>query len=531
MKILFSFRSKSIVSGAILIAFFSFISRFLGVIRARLFAENFGASNELDIFYLSFRIPDLIFAILMLGGTSSILIPMLSELIFKKKLATEKINKLISNSINFTFSFVTLLILLTMVSLPKLAHLIAPTLDEQSQQKFVILTGIMLAQPLFLVLSDLFSSILQVHKIFISYSLAPALYNIGIIIGVAFLSKIFAIYGLAIGVVLGAFLHMIIHTFFLKQVNFKYFLYWNFRDKRLYKIMKLSLLRSLGLLFFQLNSVVINSLASRFGEGYVSILNYAFDIEYLPYGIIGIAFATSSFAYLSDLNSSKQRHQFALTLTKSLHNALFLILPLVFIFYILREEIVRVLLYIGKFEEKDVLIASKFIGITIFAVPFQSLVPILTKAFYAIKNTRVPIIINGVSLLITVAVSFYLSFYLRLDFWGLAYGILVSTIINALLGFILLKTKLPSFNFKIFITQMAKMLISSIIMALVSFILNIYFKKFLNFNISAIFIRGMISAIFSLLVYLAVNFMLKNEQTLKIYDKIKYILKTKTITF
>lgn len=529
MKSVFSLKSKTVLSGALLIAFFSLVSRLLGIIRARLFALNFGASNDLDIFYLSFRIPDLVFAILMLGGASSVLIPILSELIYQKRQVPEKINRLISNSINFILSFVAIIILLTLASLPKLVHLIAPGLDEASKHKVIILTIIMLAQPLFLILSDLFSSILQVHKIFISYSLAPVLYNLGIITGAALFAKYFGIQGLAMGVVLGSFLHMLIHAFFFKRVNFRYSLHWNLKDENLQKIIKLSLFRSLGLLFFQLNFVVINSLASRFGEGYVSILNYAFDVEYIPYGIIGIAFATSSFAYLADLNSSQQRQEFALTLNKSLTNALFFILPLVFIFFILREEIVRVLLFIGKFEEKDVLITSNFIGITIFAVPFQSMIPLLTKAFYAIKNTIVPIIANGVGLSITLTLTFYLGFYLNLGFWGLAYAIIASGIINACLALILLKVKLPQFNFQLFISQISKKVLSSILMSAAGFVLNAYFKHFLNFNILAIFIRGLIIGGLSLFVYLAINFLLKNEETLKLYEKIKYILKNRTL--
>ncbi len=531
MKSIFSLKSKNVLSGALLIAFFSLVSRLLGIIRARLFAQNFGASIDLDIFYLSFRIPDLVFAILMLGGASSVLIPLLSELIYQKKQTTEKINKLISNSINFILSFVVVIILLTIVSLPKLVHLIAPGLDETSKHKVIILTIIMLAQPLFLVLSDLFSSILQVHKIFISYSLAPALYNLGIITGAAFLAKYFGIQGLALGVVLGSFFHMMIHTLFFRRVGFNYSLHWNLKDKNLQKIIKLSLFRSLGLLFFQLNFLIINSLASHFGEGYVSILNYAFDIEYIPYGIIGIAFATSSFAYLADLNSNQQRHKFALTLNKSLNNALFFILPLVFIFYVLRTEIVRVLLFIGKFEEKDVLITSNFIGLTIFAVPFQSLIPLLTKAFYAIKNTKAPIISNGVSFAITLGLTFYLSFHLNFGFWGLAYAIIASGIINACLAFILLKAKLPQFNFGLFLQQISKILLSCLIMSITAIILNGYLQKFLNFNIMAVFVRGIIVSSLGLSIYLIINLILKKEEALQLYTKIKYMLKNKTIIF
>lgn len=525
MKSFLSFKSKSIISGALLIASFSLLSRLLGILRARIFAQDFGASTNLDIFYLSFRIPDLIFAILTLGGASSVLIPILSELIYKKREDQEKINKLISSSINLILLFVLVLMIVIILTLPYSINYTAPGLDNESKQKAIILTTIMLIQPLFLVVSDLFSSILQVHKIFISYSLAPVLYNIGIITGALFFTKVFGIYGLGIGVALGGFLHMLIHTFFFSKVGFKYRLNINFKDENLKQIIKLSLPRSIGLLLFQLNFLIINSLASKLGEGYVSILNYSFDIEYVPYGILGIAFATSSFAYLSQINALEDRQKFIATFLKSITQALYFIVPVTFIFFILREEIVKVLLFIGKFNAEHVRLTSKFIAITIFSIPFQALIPLFTKSFYAIKNTAIPIIVNGASLLITSFLAYYLGFILNYGFWGLAVALMFSGIINVAIYLIFIKHKIKGFKLMSLFYNVIKILIPTLFMSSFGYLLNLYLKDFLSNTIFEILIRGITIGGLSLIFYLVFSYFTKIEEALKIMQGLKKLVR------
>lgn len=520
MKKFFSLRTTSIIHGAILIAFFSLISRLLGIVRARVFAQNFGTSQELDIFYLSFRIPDLIFSILMLGGASSVLIPILSELIYKKSVTKEKINKIVSNSINFILIFIIFFIAIIIITLPFSVNLIAPGLDSSGKEKVLKLTILMLIQPIFLILSDIFSSTLQVYKIFISYSLGPALYNIGIIIGAVFFYKIFGLYGLGLGVVLGAFFHMIIHTFFFKKIEFRYIPTLDLKDKYLKHIIKLSLPRAFGLFLFQLNFLIINSLSSKFGEGYVSSLNYALDIEYVPYGVVGIAFATSSFAYLSEISSKKEFKKFFQELHNSLVQALFFVLPIIFLFYVLREEIVKVLLFIGRFKEEDVKIVSKFIAITIFAVPFQALIPIFTKSFYALKKTFIPILINGVSVITIIIFSYFLAFKYKMGFWGIGYAILISGLVNSILFFMLLKINFKEFFIKRFIKEIGIILIPNVLLALSVYISNNYLKEILKEDIFMIFLRGAIAGGFGIFIYIIISYFLNIKLARFIINKV-----------
>ncbi len=224
---IFSGKINSITIAAFLVAFSSLISRFLGIFRDRILAGEFGAGDTLDVYYAAFRIPDLIFNLLVLGALSAGFIPVLSLLIKKSK---EKKNYednkkawgFTNNLLNILGLSLLIVSVLGIFFAPALMKLVAPGFSPEKQKLTADLTRIMFLSPIFLGVSSILGGILQTFKRFFVYSLAPIVYNIGIIIGALYFVPLWGIHGLAWGVVLGAFMHMFIQLPMALKLGFRY---------------------------------------------------------------------------------------------------------------------------------------------------------------------------------------------------------------------------------------------------------------------------------------------------------------------
>ena len=207
LKKILNSQSKTIISAAVILGAASLVSRVLGLFRDRILAGQFGAGDELDIYYAAFRIPDLVYSLLVLGAISAGFIPVFVGYLEKDKNRAWYLASSVLNLIGF--SLVAVAGLLTIIT-PWLIKLVAPGFNSEKLDLTIQLTRIMFLSPFFLGLSAVFGGILQSFRRFLIYSLAPVMYNLGIIFGALFLIKPFGLIGLAYGVVLGAFLHLVV---------------------------------------------------------------------------------------------------------------------------------------------------------------------------------------------------------------------------------------------------------------------------------------------------------------------------------
>ncbi len=199
--------NNTVTGGAFIIAFFSFLSKLFALFRERLIAHNFGASIDSDIYYSAFRLPDLIFNTLVLGALTSAFIP-----VFQKAWNKNKQEGLIlANSVlNFFLLFIGALTIIAFVFSPQIMSWITPGFAADDLADVVALTRVMLLAIIFFVASNVIGGVLNSWKRFFSFSLAASFYNIGIIIGIVLLYPSYGLVSLAWGVVLGAFLHLIV---------------------------------------------------------------------------------------------------------------------------------------------------------------------------------------------------------------------------------------------------------------------------------------------------------------------------------
>lgn len=400
--------SQSVISAAFIITMAGLASRVLGLFRDRLLASTFGAGDTLDVYYAAFRIPDLIYNILIMGALSAAFIPVFTGLISQEK--DDEAWDVANGVMNLAVSFVILVSLVFFIFAPLLMRLITPGFPPEKMAQVVIFTRIMFLSPIMLGISGIFGGILTSFKRFLIYSLAPILYNAGIIFGILLFVRLWGPIGLAWGVVLGALLHMLVQYPTVRFLGFHHhFAFWRyFSDKDIRLIFKLMVPRMMAISIIQANLFVITIFASTLASGSLAIFNFAQNLQSLPLGIFGVSFAIAAFPTLSAFYAKGESDNFTKAFADTFCQVLFFVIPISVFMLILRAQIVRVALGAGKFDWNDTITTYeclKYFAISLFA---QSVVPLLTRAFYAINNTKTPFLTSLLSEIVNIASVLFL---------------------------------------------------------------------------------------------------------------------------
>lgn len=452
--------SRSILNATFLVASFGLLSRFLGLIRDRILASKFGAGDTLDIYYAAFKIPDLIFNLLILGALSAAFIPVFTSLISqnKEKSAWKLVNKMMS----LAGIALVLIIIIIFIFAPAIISWVVFGFEPEKQASVVELTRIMLFSPLLLGFSGILGGILNSYKKFFFYSLAPVFYNIGIIIGVVFFVEMFGIKGLAYGVVLGALLHLLIQIPEVVRCGFKFKLDFNFKDVNLKKVLTLMIPRTMGLAVVQINFLIVTILASTLDSGSLAVFNLANNIQSVPLGLFGVSFAIVAFPTLTCSWAQNKKSEFIANFSSVFEKILFFIIPTSVVFIVLRAQLVRIILGSGRFDWEDTILTFQALGVFSLSLFAQSLIPLLARSFYAIHNTKIPFLVG----IFSEAVNLILALILIKEYQliGLVWAFSIATIVNMILLLIILRKKVGNLGEKSIIEKTWKVITASVAM-------------------------------------------------------------------
>ncbi len=458
------------MSAAMILGASSLISRAVGLLRERVLTTTFGAGDVFDAFVAAFRIPDLIFNILVLGALSAAFIPL-----FTQKLVDSKDRaKTGANKEAFDFATAVLNILLLVVGLlavlfvllaPKLVPLIAPGFTGEKLSLTVSLARVMALQPVLLGASFVFSGVLNSFKRFVAYALAPIFYNAGIIFGVLVLVPYMGVVGLAWGVVLGASLHMVAQLPSAVAVGFRWrpSLAWSGRDMR--TLWRMTLPRMVGLAATQVNLLTVSILGSGLLAGSIAVFHLANNVQYLPVGMFGIAFAQAAFPTLAEQVARGQDKEFRGTLTRAMRYILFFVVPVSLFFFLLRAQVVRVLFGAGAFDWQDTIMTFKTFGWLIVSIFAQALIPLLARAFYARQDAKTPVVISVTSMVLNVVLAVILS--PRMGVQGLALAFSGSAIVNVALLLATLHWRLKGLDDREVLSSLARIALAAIVAGVV----------------------------------------------------------------
>ena len=450
--------TSTITGGAIIIAFFSLVSRLLGLFRDRLLFSRFVAGDVLDTYYAAFRLPDLIFNTLVLGALSAALIPVFLEYWHKDR---QEAWKIANSVLNIILVILFILGILGMIFAPEIIGIIAPGFGIEKRLATAELTRVMLIGIIFLGLSNISSSILNAFKRFTAFAIAPVMYNIGIITGIVVFVPMMGSKGLAWGVVLGAFLHFFVQLPSIAKLGFRYSIRFNWKMRGVWKIGALMIPRTFGLAISQINQVVNTAIGSTLVVGSVSIFNAANNLQAVPIGIFAIPIALAYFPLFSEAWVKKDMPNLVASFSKAMRRILFIAIPSSIFIILLRAHIVRLVLGAGEFDWDNTILTARtlsFFALSLFA---QSLVPLIARVFYALQDTKTPVITSAISLGLNIYLSIKLSAMLGVA--GLGLGFSISSIFNVLILWLLLRNRLGDLNDNLVFRSIMKITLCSVI--------------------------------------------------------------------
>ncbi len=423
----------SVNKAAIIIGLFTIGSRLAGLIRDRMFASNFGAGDTLDAYYAAFRIPDFIYNLLILGTLSIAFIPIFSELLIKDKVQA---NKTANTVLNASVIAIATVCLLAFMFAQTLTKALVPGFTGEKLNLTVNLTRLFLLSPIIFTISNVFTSILNAQKKFIVVGMAPILYNLGIISGIIFLYPKLGVYGVGLGVIIGAVMHLLIQVPAVFSSGFTWQPIINFKDTAFLKIIRLFVPKILGLDNSQISLLIGSVIGSLLASGSIAILNLANNLQAVPIGIFGISIAMASFPMLSEAFAEQNFEKFLTTLEKSIKQILFFILPTTILFLLLRAHIVRLIYGTGNFTWENTILTFQTLGIFSLSLFSQSLSPLLSRCFYARHNTLIPVMINSSVMALNAILAYW--FGGKYGVWGIALGFSLASIVNVILLYVAL---------------------------------------------------------------------------------------------
>jgi len=415
------------------------LSYALGLLRDKSFAYTFGASSELDIYNAAFAIPDLFLALLVTGTLSAAFVPIFSNLDEHNR---QKGILYTNQILSFGLLILGAVAVLFGLFLPHLVDFIVPGFDAEQKAQYVTVTRLMLISPLLFAISNTFGNVLISIKAFFWYGMAPVLYNVGIIIGVFVFVPHFGLLGLVIGTILGAFLHLGVRIPSLIRYGYRpqfVFIY----NQEIRETVWLLIPKTVQMGMWQLMLWWFVRLATELEEGSVTIYSFARNFQSLPVSLVGIAMALAAFANLSHVAANKDYREFKqLILGKSLIIMGYTTLAAIGL-ALISHPLIGLLLGGGKFDAQAVAATASLLMVYTIAVPLESVMHLLARAHYALKNTLRPSSIHVITIVLTMVISAYF-----LDKIGL-YAIPVSFAAGLLVQVLLLGVSLRQLILKL----------------------------------------------------------------------------------
>lgn len=458
---LLNLRQTNIISAATVIMIMISAAKVLGVIKFRMLSARF-SPEELGIYLAAFRLPNLVFEFLVLGALTSAFIPVFTGLLSNDK--KKEAFSISSSVINISIASTLILAIPIFIFAKEFSLLLAPGFSKQETEIMASYTRIVIfAQVIPLVIGNFLTGMLQSFKRFLIPALAPVVYDVGIILCIYFLTPVSGLYAPVYGVVVGAFLFLLIQIPLIYSLGYRHQFVFDFQKPQVKEIGKLMLPRSIGLAAAQVDSTTDLILASTLGARSVTIFSFAQTLHQLPILLFGSTIAQAALPSLAEEYNSVDRNRFKSILLTSLHQILFLVFPASILLLVLRIPLVR-LAYGAKLFDWDATILTgktlAFLSVSIFA---QSAVQILARAFYALHESRSPVIIGILSVFMNVILSILFINIFKFPIWALGLSTSLASIFNFSLLLFFLDKKLNKFDRKTLFLTPAKIFIASLI--------------------------------------------------------------------
>lgn len=453
-------------SSALIMAVMIIASRGFGFLRYRVLSGYF-VKEELDLYFASFRIPDIVFEILITGALTSSFIPIFIK--YQKNKKELELN--ISSIINLLTIILFAIIFVVFLFLDKILFLITPGFSPDKIETIVYFSRILLIGQLpFLVIGNYLTAIGQASKTFFITALAPIIYNLAVIVVTIFFASSLHLFAPVIGIVFGAFLFLLVQLPLPFILQFSYIPVIKITEG-LKEFFRMVVPRIFTVLVTQIDATIDLTLTTLIGPGSYTVFYLAQHLHLLPVSVIGIAFGQASLPYLSELYQEKKIEEMKKIIIDSILNLFFITIPIACFFIFTRTPLVRLFFGGQKFDWEATVQTAITLSYFSLTVPLHSIYYLLTRCFYAVLDSRTPFYISLISILLNTLLSIYFILVLKLPVWSLAISFSTAIAFNTMTLMIILSKRLGRLDFNFFIKETVKMVFSAILASVVSYLL------------------------------------------------------------
>ncbi len=436
-------------AGTVMLAFA--FSQIAGLLRRILVAQAFGAYAELDAFIAANRVSETLFNLVAGGALGSAFIPTFTGFLAKEDKRSAW--KLASAVANLVFLIISLLAVLAAIFAPQIVrYALAPGFSTDPAQfaLTVSLLRIQLVASILFGLSGLVMGILNSHQVFLIPALTPSMYQFGMIFGVLVLSPSMGIYGLAYGVVVGAFFHLLLQIPILIKQKGAYTFTLGLGNAAVGEVIRLMGPRLLGVAVVQLNFWVNTWLASRMEKGSVAGIEFGFALMLMAQVAIAQSIATAAMPTFAAQYALGKLDDMRASLAASLRGVLLLSVPATVGLMMLRVPLVTALYQRGEFDSRSTALVAWALLWYAAGLVGHSVVEILARAFYALHDTKTPVLVGAAAMSLNVVFSFgFSALFTRLGWLphgGLALANSLATALEMVGLMILMRRRLKGLN-------------------------------------------------------------------------------------
>lgn len=414
------------------------VSYIFGLLRDRLLAQLFGASQILGAYEASFILPDLILNIFVAGALTAAFIPIFSNI--NKTGNDNESSQFISSVINGSLLVVLVSGIVVFFFAPYLAKTVVPGFYGTDRQIFINLVRLLLISPIIFAVSNTLGNILLSKESFFWYGISASLYNIGTILGIIFLIPRFGIYGVAIGSIGGAVLHLASRIIGYLKYHLKYrpTIKLDIYYKRFLRLMSPKMIQHP---IEELTFWGFTAIASSLTAGSIVILNFARNFQSMPVNTIGLAFALAVFPKISKSATDGDGKEFVDSIRFATKSILITTIPVSILIYLFKIPIISIILGGGAFSNNAVILTAATLGIFTLSIPTESMAQLLARAFYSLRDSLTPAVTSILALVLAVISGYFFSRFMGVK--GLALGYFLGSLVKIISLYILLKMKNP----------------------------------------------------------------------------------------
>ena len=470
-------RKLSVKTAAILLSGSILLSSLLGILRSRLFNGYYLDTypTGIDAYTVAFIIPDFMFSILVSGALTVTFVPVFNQLRNDKRYKDNRGAWELTSSVINLMSLVTLAIsvLIMIFAEPLIQYVVGPYLSEASRALAASMMRVIAINPFLFSISGIMTSLQQAYGRFFFYAIAPAVYNLGIILGITVFTdgitlfgwRVFdgGIMGVAIGVVFGSICQLAISVIGVMGLGFRYNfkIFWD--NEGFIKVLKIFPARSLDQGADYLNSLVETRLASGMAPGTITAYNMALTLHTMPINLIGVAISNAAFASMTEKLSLGQTGQFKREVQAILRTIMWIALPIAVISFFARGYVVSFIKNGGHS-----LIAGLF-GALVVAIFFRSIYHILARTFYAQQDTKTPFYVSLVAITINIGLAVIFTTIFKFGAYGLAWSQSITALVEVIILSIAMRFKVKGILDEQFMICFCKMVISATVTAVICY--------------------------------------------------------------